>query len=242
MRPGGLVLRRPNGTVLSGTTPQQCFGQPRRTSRGTVSPWRSEGLGARQCSPAGGSGTSLPDTPGCWSNPIRAGGEGSAARQRGEMEPPAPIGSAVPQRAATARASAAGNCFDRDARIPRRPPTPPSRRSTRRLLLLTRGYPAGPLRPTRPPRILLSCGGCFDRTRGYLARPPRPRPNDSASFAAPCSSSRRERAGLPSMAALGRGAPHPRPLPQGVRHPMVLTGQAASCSRSWRCAQAVASS
>ena len=38
------------------------------------------------------------------------------------------------------------------------------------------------------------------------------------------------------------GPPHPHPLPQGARHPMVLTGQAASGSRSWRCAQAVASS
>ena len=63
------------------------------------------------------------------------------------------------------------------------PPTPPSRRNTRRLLLLTRGHPAGPLRPTHPPRILLSCGGCFDRTRGYLAAPPRPPPNDGASLA-----------------------------------------------------------
>ena len=71
LRPAGLVLRRPNGTVLAGTTPQQCCGQPGRTSRGTVSPWRSEGLGGPQCSPAGGSRTSLPDTPGCWSNPIR---------------------------------------------------------------------------------------------------------------------------------------------------------------------------
>ena len=50
---------RANGTVLAGTTPQECCGQPRCTSRGTVSPWRSKGLGARQCSPAGGSGTSL---------------------------------------------------------------------------------------------------------------------------------------------------------------------------------------
>ena len=139
------------------------------------------------------------------------GGEGSAARQRGEMEPHAPIGSAAPQRAATAGASAAGSCFDRDARIPRRAPTPPSRRNTRRLLLLTRGHPTGPLRPTHPPRILLSCGGCFDRTRGYLAAPPCPRPNDGASLASllPAPPRVAREPDCPRWPRWGRGAPHP---------------------------------
>ena len=35
-----------------------------------------------------------------------------------------------------------------------------TRRSTRRVLLLTRGYPAGRLEPAHPPRVLSECGGC----------------------------------------------------------------------------------
>ena len=74
--------------------------------------------------------------------------------------------------------------------------------------------------PRQPERLLR--GTVSIGTRGYLAGPPRPRPNGGASLAslaAPCSSPRRERTGLPSMAALGRGAPHPGPLPQGERGP-----------------------
>ena len=72
------------------------------------------------------------------------------------MEPHAPIGSAAPQRAARARASAAGSCFDRDARIPRRAPAPPSRTSALRAA-----------RPTHPPFTFLSAG----------ASPPHPPPD-----------------------------------------------------------------
>ena len=137
------------------------------------------------------------------------------------------------KRAATARASAAGSCFDRDARIPRRAPTPPSRRSTRRLLLLTRGYPAGRLRPTRPPRILLSCGSCFDRTRGYLAGPPRPRRNDGAFSRIPrCSlllpASRGTRTALDGRAGARRPSPPPSPTRgegAGVRAPCTESAQ-----------------
>ena len=94
--PAGLVLRRPNGTVLSGTTPHECCGPPGRTSRGTVSPERSRGLREPQCSPAGRSGTSLPDTPGCWSNPIREPDRPRGGRAGG---PSGGVGALPPQRA-----------------------------------------------------------------------------------------------------------------------------------------------
>ena len=137
------------------------------------------------------------------------------------VEPHAPIGSAAPQRAATARASAAGSCFDRDARMPRRTPTPPSRRSTRRLFLLTRGYPAGRLRPTRPPRIVLSCGGLAPTPpteRRRVSRIPR------------CSllllSSRENRTALDGRAEARRPSPPPSPARgEGA-------GARAPCTRS----------
>ncbi len=46
MRRAGLVPPRPNGTVLSGTTPHECCEPPRLTSRGSVYPQRSHGLQA----------------------------------------------------------------------------------------------------------------------------------------------------------------------------------------------------
>ena len=86
-------------------------------------------------------------------------GEGCAARQRGEMEPHAPIGSAARERAATARASAAGICFDRDAGYLAGPPHP---------------HPGGGSGPPARPGFFLHVGGCFDRHARIPRRAPTP--------------------------------------------------------------------
>ena len=226
--------RRSTRTVVSWTR-----GIPRRAARPTHPPSDVLSVGAppphpRRISARGVAFAGAPNSR--WRpapSPLagEGGGEGCAACQRGEMEPHAPIGSAARSRAATARASAAGICFDRHARIPRRAPTPPTRRR---------------LRPTRPPRILPSSGGCFDRDAGYLAGPPTPpterwRVSRHPSLLPAPPRVERE-PDCPRWPRRRAAPPHPRLLPRGVRHPMVLTGQAASGSRSWRCAQAVASS
>ena len=205
------------------------------------------------------------------------------------MEPPAPIGSAARTRAATARASAAGSCFDRTRGYLAGPPRPrPNDGASLAmprcslLLLASRGNRtaldsrAGARRPSPPPsptgdpcetrvsravRLPSPCGRGrgvrgpprpsaarssrtprSDRRREHAPRqrerllrgavsigredtsqgphaPDRTMARLSRSLAAPCSSSRREGTGPPSMAALGRGAPHPRPLPREEREP-----------------------
>ena len=126
------------------------------------------------------------------------GGEGCAARQRGEMEPHAPIGSAARSRAATARASAAGICFDRDAGYLAGPPHP---------------HPGGGRPPARP-GFFLHVGavsiGTQDTSQGPHA-PDRTMARLSPSLTAPCSSSRREGAGPPSrLVQKARSAPFRR--------------------------------
>ena len=56
------------------------------------------------------------------------------------------------------------------------------------------GYLAGPLGPPTHPGLFFHVGAVSIGTRGYLAGPPRPRPDRRASLAAPYPSSRPERA------------------------------------------------
>ena len=103
------------------------------------------------------------------------------------------------------------------------PPHHPSRRSTRTVVSWTRGIPRRAA-PAHPPAPDSSCmWGLFRSRREETSQgphaPDRTTARLSPALAAPCSSSRREGTGLPSIAALGRGAPHPRPLPRGERAP-----------------------
>ena len=108
------------------------------------------------------------------------------------------------------------------------------------------------LRSPLPWRERVRVRGIPDVTRGVPVRSPRARGSDAAAhrrsrISEPCSRATPATVfadhRLPSLAAPPRGAPSPPPsLPRGERHPRVLRRQAASGSRSWRCAQAVASS
>ena len=80
--------------------------------------------------------------------------------------------------------------------------------------------------PLQPERLLR--GAASIGTRGCLAGPPHPRPNDGASLAIPRCSSRRGEAGLPSLAAPRRGAPSPQPSPARGEG----AGARAPCTRS----------
>ncbi len=164
------------------------------------------------------------------------GPEGRRASSAGGCAPHAPIAeehaqgasvdAGIPRRAALAHppalgVSICGGCAPRPWRVgsatagPRAgarplrgaaPPTPPSRRSTRRVLLLTRGYPAGRLWPTRPPSEFLSVGVLPPRPRrvGSATRAPRPSARLLWGAAPPC----RHRGG----ARAARGSPHPPAL------------------------------
>ena len=137
----------------------------------------------------------------------------------------------IPRRAAPAHPPALGCSFCGGGAPTPPPGSPTGRRETARLPrpLRERAGVRGPPRASaarwsgtprsdrrrvfvpRPPERLQR-GAVSIATRGCLAGPPRPRPNDGAPLAIPRCSSRREGAGLPSMAALRRGAPSPPAL------------------------------